>query len=603
MIQDRWDKTEAEELLCALEAQGKLFSQFMLKTEDGHPVLLGSSSTSLIYEMANRERPEPHFALKVTGFSGINASSEDFKDSFRVQWMLQQNNPYVCRVRAVKELLVKTGANGEIIEASEHKPGETEDTDGLCLRLLLMEKLEPLLETDRSGQAYLREAAPRGESRVLEYALHIGQALAATHSISWLHRDIKIENTFWDARERVYKLGDFGTAKNTDAGMAETVIYSDGYGAPEIEKRLEDSYGVTADIYSFGVTLYLLLNDLKFPGSDSYFPQTAIQYREDFVFPAPAHASPEMAAVIRRMCSFYAKDRYQSMPEVLSALAAVIGRQENETEEELRTLATLATEAYQEEAQTIQQESYGEGENISRPKTRSERKAEQKAFDECYRQDSFRYYLLITVLLLFLFRSGYFFQDFAPGWMLCLLPVALLFEALLQKIRDFYFFFGTLLLAAVVFLAYGSGPGAVHIVAILVILIGCPVLTAAAGSAMGLWVLLGLWGRLQFLEVLYRLDLAWVFWGAVLLVVNRYFCMRIFWEKTTRLRAILGVEIYDKMFPAMAIAGVVLFLLQKLCGLQVPAVVQQLHLIRTGALGFAGMIIFYFLDEQAEETA
>ena len=85
---------------------------------------------------------------------------------------------------------------------------------------------------------------------------------------------------------------------------------------------------------------------------------------------------------------------------------------------------------------------------------------------------------------------------------------------------------------------------------VIYLAIGCrgmsPVVVA------NLWVLLGLWGRLQFLEVLYRLDLAWVFWGAVLLVVNRYFCMRIFWEKTTRLRAILGVEIYDKMFPAMA---------------------------------------------------
>ncbi len=585
-----------------MEAQGKLFSQFMLKTEDGHPVLLGSSSTSLVYEMTHRERPWLFFALKVTGFSGTDASSEEVQDSFRAQWILQQNNPYVCRVWAAKELLVMPGANGEITEVRECKPGEAEDADGLCLRFLLMEKLEPLLQTDRFGHVHLREAAPAGEGQVLEYALQIGQALAATHGISWLHRDIKIENTFWDARERVYKLGDYGVAKNTGEGTAETVIYSDGYGAPEIEGRLENRYGVTADIYSFGVTLYLLLNDLRFPGSDSYAPRPAIQYREDFVFPAPAHATPELAAVIRRMCSYYARDRYQNMTEVLSALASVVERRENEAEEALHTLADLATEAYQEEAQTIWQEAC-DGEDTPRPKTRSERKAEQKAIDLCYRQDSFRYYFLTMVLFFFLFRSGRSQQDFAPGWMLCLLPVALLFEALLQKIREFHFFFGTLLLAAVGFLAYRSGPDVLHLVAIPVLLIGCPVLTAAAGTAMGLWTLLGLWGQLQFLEILYRRDLAWIFWIAVLLVVNRYFCMRIFWEKTTKLRATLGVGIYDLMFPVMAIAGVVLLLLQNLCGLQLPAVVQQLHLIRTGLLGFAGMIVFCILDKQAEETA
>ena len=42
------------------------------------------------------------------------------------------------------------------------------------------------------------------------------------HNSGYLHRDIKLENIFWDEESRQYKLGDFGIAKYIGDGDAET---------------------------------------------------------------------------------------------------------------------------------------------------------------------------------------------------------------------------------------------------------------------------------------------------------------------------------------------------------------------------------------------
>ena len=95
-------------------------------------------------------------------------------------------------------------------------------------------------------------------------------------------------------------LGDFGIAKTVEDGKADTVVFTKGYGAPEIERRLAGDYNVTADIYSFGVTIYLLLNNLRFPASSKYVVSDA-QYEMDFIFPAPFNGSVEMVRLIQNV--------------------------------------------------------------------------------------------------------------------------------------------------------------------------------------------------------------------------------------------------------------------------------------------------------------
>ena len=121
-------------------------------------------------------------------------------------------------------------------------------------------------------------------------AYDIGLALKEAHLKNIIHRDIKLENIFYSDSDHRYKLGDFGISCITDDGMASTVAFTKGYGAPEVVGTLEDKYDCTADIYSFGMTLYVLINKLRFPSSKNYHPNIE-QYKKKTVGMAIASIS------------------------------------------------------------------------------------------------------------------------------------------------------------------------------------------------------------------------------------------------------------------------------------------------------------------------
>ncbi len=89
-------------------------------------------------------------------------------------------------------------------------------------------------------------------------------AVKKIHDEGYLHRDIKPTNVI-KFNEDLYKLSDFGLAKNIDSEDCTTVITELGqqmgtrrYMAPEI--NLDCEYTEKTDIYALGV----LFTDLKF---------------------------------------------------------------------------------------------------------------------------------------------------------------------------------------------------------------------------------------------------------------------------------------------------------------------------------------------------
>ena len=593
-----FDKAFVEGVLSALDEQSHLFPQFTFTKSDHGLKLLGTGGFSSVYEMHNKERPELLFALKVIGFRRHTVSSAEFRSTGRIQWILCQESNYIVRILDTRGLLLFLDDKGNITEIKDAtKEAWEEDENSLRLQFVLMERLDELIEKDRFRKVRLLREELNTESEMFKLAFEIGQALALTHNNKYLHRDIKIENIFWDTSEQVYKLGDFGIAKWAEDGNAETIVYTDGYGAPEIERRLYDSYNATADIYSLGITLYLLLNDLRFPGSDGYYPIVEVQYDPEFVFPAPAHASQGMARVIRKMCSFYPEDRYQSMNEVLMELSMVLDSEETITSEELSELADIATETYREEKAEADE---GE-EPKEREKTRAERKEEQKIIDIIYREESIKYCIAITVLLTLLFKGLQPDSSMVTNWMFFALPVAVLFEALLQRVKEFYLFFGTVVLVFTGFSIYSTGLTVPHIILILCVLVGRPVLTLAGAAGTGLWILLEITGWPPFLDYLSKWDLGWIILIVVALVVHRYFHMRIQWEKATYIRAFLGMTVYVIMFLVQFLAGVVLMILQKCNMIVVPDIVGRMHFIRTGIISYLAMCLFEWRDGVFDE--
>ena len=315
------DLSGIDDILTYLDAHGCPFAQYCFCKENGSFRIVGEGGSSVVYDMVDRQNSKKHYAMKVIGVRQQTVSSADFWDTIRIQKILNEDSPYIMRVLMARELYVRvdeTGRVTEVLEAEDIKDKKT--GSGFLLQFVLMEKMEELVRKDKYKKVTLVRTELAEEKEVLKFAAEIGQALACAHENGVLHRDIKLENIFLDAEASTYKLGDFGIAKVTQSGMASTRTFTKGYGAPEVLGRLQDQYDGTADIYSFGIMLYLLLNDLRFPGSDTYHVNLSVQYSQDFCMPRPAHGSDALCAIIDRMCRFDPDERYQSMQEVMRDL-------------------------------------------------------------------------------------------------------------------------------------------------------------------------------------------------------------------------------------------------------------------------------------------
>lgn len=82
-----------------------------------------------------------------------------------------------------------------------------------------------------------------------------------------LHRDLKPANILLVKKHRItdFKLCDFGFAEMVPKSGLSLLCGSPGYVAPEILNN--ENYSFQADIFSFGVILYILLSGrCPFPG-------------------------------------------------------------------------------------------------------------------------------------------------------------------------------------------------------------------------------------------------------------------------------------------------------------------------------------------------
>lgn len=510
----RLEQNIVENILDKLDREGYLFPQFELYKVNHELQRLGHGGFSVIYEMVNKERPYLHFALKVIGFEKHVVTSEDFWNTVRYQAILCQESSHIVRLLEAKEM--------------ELSSDETGMDRGIHLQFILMEKLEDILVKDRFKRASLTRNVLAQEREVLNFAIQIGQALMISHRNSILHRDIKLENIFWDAGEQIYKLGDFGIAKYVEEGNAETIVYTDGYGAPEIERQLNDRYNAAADIYSLGITLYLLLNELKFPGSEGYYAKAEVQYHPDFIFPAPQKASVEMTRIIRKMCSYNVEDRYQSMAEVMMEFIELSKKSGMEESPEFSDLEDLVTETYCEEKE---KPPFSEEEKGERPRTRAERKEEREIVNTLYWQDSIKYLVILTVLLTILFQSFHVDTSVIKSWRFWVLPAAVFLEAVFQKIKELHVFWGILIIIFAGFSIYNFGVTLPHVVLVLCVLSGRAVFSMAGALGAGIWMFLEISGKFGFLDYLERFHLKWIFVILVILVAGRFYEMRSYWKK------------------------------------------------------------------------
>jgi eukaryotic-like serine/threonine-protein kinase len=216
------------------------------------------------------------------------------------------NHPNILTIFEIGE------ANGERYIATEYIDGQT-----------LRERL--------NGDRLSSQAA-------LDIAAQIAAALTVAHEAGIVHRDIKPENVML-RRDGIVKVLDFGLAKliehmpaavdsqaptiakaHTDPGA---VLGTVGYMSPEQVRGQEADH--RADIFSFGVILYEMLNGQRaFSGDSAVEVMNAILKEEPpELGETNAKISPALEKIVRRCMEKKSGRRFQSASDLGFALEAL----------------------------------------------------------------------------------------------------------------------------------------------------------------------------------------------------------------------------------------------------------------------------------------
>lgn len=613
------DKAGVDKLLLQLEEGQLIDPRYQFVKENNEIKLLGMGGFSYVYEMYDALAPENHYAAKVVGLGKKPVDEQLILETTQIQYFLSEQSDNIMRVIALWTMKLHLDESGNVASIIGVNQEGYEEDEGILLEIVLMEKLDNILAKDKYGNIELLRDELKTEGGVLQFAENIGRALFAVHNNGFLHRDIKLENIFWDENLGQYKLGDFGIARYVGEDGAETVVFTDGYGAPEIERQLEQSYGMTADVYSFGITLYLLLNGLKFPASDGYHANI-VQYSKDFVVPAPENASETMARIIRKMCSYRVEDRYQSIEEVLMEIGRIDG---SYTDEGFTEYEDLATETYREaddnQTETYRELEVSEDEENDEPTgeeipwwrkedselTREERKKKILSENESYTSSSIWRMIITSLLTILLLKALSPEASYVSRWEFWILPIAVFVEAILQRVKEFHAEFGFVTVGIAVFSMYYLGIDVPHIVAIVAVLMGIPAITTGVSIGMGLWIAQMLTGKMAWLNILSKWDLGWIVLILFAAVIESYILFRADYQKANNYETFVISWIMDKIWYLMIIAGIILLILGHFNVIVIPDIVRHIHLVRTG-IGFWIVEIFYlwyyglFGEEEAD---
>lgn len=581
------DKAEVDYILLQLEDGKYLDTSYEFCREDNEFVLIGSGAFSGVYEMADCKNPKIHYAAKVVGLGAKEVQEEIMLRTIQLQQLLGETSEHILKTLAVWTMKIQLDENNCVKKVVKIEDMGYEETDGVLIQIVLMEKLQHIFFTDRYGNSTLLREELRTEKGVTDFARQIGKALHFIHENHILHRDIKLENIFWDEEHKQYKLGDFGSARDVSRGNAETIIFTDGYGAPEIKKQLVKSYYETADIYSLGITMFLLLNDLNFPVSEGYHVND-VQYGKNFIFPAPIHASEGMARIIRRMCSYQVEERYQTINEVILDLGTL---EEKSKIIECEAYEDVATETYVEENESHDAvEANGEipwWEKDPKDLNREEQKKSKKSSKELYVQSSLWVFGFLVVLFFLLGNSLSVHTDTLHLWMVWTLPILLLLEAIFQGIGEFSLGFGIATIAFALFSMFTLGISIPIVIMIVVVIIGIPVVTVGCALGFGFWMICMNFGVLSWLAFVREWKLSWILFVCIFAVIDFCVMERVEWEYETKIRYIMWNWFADKIGFILAGIGMILFLINCFHLVAVPEPLQSMHFVWMGL----GMLI------------
>ncbi len=261
---------------------------------------------SAVFEIAREETGfSERCAMKAIAVLAEDVS-ENTDDS---SWNHRKQRAAEAALEEVR-IMIELQGRGHIIQYFDHEVYEWEDTCRRGCDLIIREELLiPLSDTTN-------HIGPLSCNELDILARHIGKALLSCHDAGIYHRDIKPSNIFRDAHGN-YKLGDFGLAvrENSDpAPVYGTALYA----APELLTGRAEKFEQSADIYSFGLTLYeLATGHLPFESSRFSSGNSIKKRLEGAKIPELPGVDKRLARIISTACSYERCERYNSAREML----------------------------------------------------------------------------------------------------------------------------------------------------------------------------------------------------------------------------------------------------------------------------------------------
>lgn len=201
--------------------------------------------------------------------------------------------------------------------------------DGTCMDTCIrMELLTPLVDLLREKSITVGQTA--------KIVTDVSNALSACHAHGIIHGDVKPENIL--SGGNCFKLSDFGVSLSLQRKFCRRIKGTQYFQPPEIRQSHEAS--VSSDVYSLGMTLYVLFNNGMLPFQRELNRQDEMAAWHKCCdlaktpgsrYPVPRHAAAEVAQVITRATALDPAERYGSLEELRDAFVnAITGLAENQ---------------------------------------------------------------------------------------------------------------------------------------------------------------------------------------------------------------------------------------------------------------------------------
>ncbi|CAG9467583.1 unnamed protein product [Pedinophyceae sp. YPF-701] len=165
-----------------------------------------------------------------------------------------------------------------------------------------------VMEYAAGGELFDRiaKAGRFSEEEARYFFQQLANGVAYCHKSGVCHRDLKLENTLLDGSPRPkVKICDFGYSKSAlNDSVPKSTVGTPAYIAPEVLKKNAYS-GETADVWSMGVTLYVMLvgaYPFEDPSDPRNFRKTIQKIMTvSYSWPSYASVTPECKDLIKRI--------------------------------------------------------------------------------------------------------------------------------------------------------------------------------------------------------------------------------------------------------------------------------------------------------------